>query len=68
MATTQSLNSDDSIEVVTFSGGNMFGRCYEFKDRLNQRELVLTEQQLLGLIETGQLVTPRRRTDVRVWV
>jgi hypothetical protein len=67
MATTQSLNSDDSIEVTTFSGGVLYGRCYEFTDTINKQQLVLTERQLLDLINRGEFVPEGRRIDVRAW-
>jgi hypothetical protein len=51
MATTKSLNSDDSVYVTTYYGAKR-GRTYEFVVNLKgaQARRVVTEQQLFELM------------------
>lgn len=58
MATTRSLNSDDTVFVTTFFGGPNNGRSYDFtavKDGLRVSR-TFTEQELFDLVCEGATV------------
>ena len=55
MATTKSLNNDDSVWVTTFFGGPASGRCYTFTVVLNGRKLskVVTEKDFFWMLKNA---------------
>lgn len=46
MATTKSLNSEDSVYVTTFYGGADRGRCYTFTQNIDGRRVKTTVNEL----------------------